>query len=459
MRRFLLITTALVYSHCILAQDVKTGEDESTVVLDNLNLGIDAGDASVTFKVNSLSLDKKEKNGSYKGKKLFWGLTAEGKNNEGVASIFSSSQIVPASRVTGMLGFSWVDDVYVDSLATVYETNVFEADDKYNKEFKLLTATLVVEIETIISDSVDALIGRENANLGALNKLKSLATDDNRVGLSPVEKLLKEMVEDTSLDNSTRLLSAQLLKSLFTRNPEYKRFMELDKLKKKAISDYDVKVGENYGRSTFFIHYSNSAVSYNTFLGWDSTNLANSFKSNTFRGISMGIGFNRDWKGKNFLGFKYTYEETNNLAALRTTDYVVRTNNVAANQTGTTEIKKTAYPNQFQNVFLHNIDLDVLQKFDFDDKYRVLVDYYVRINASTDNEKLPSFATVGVSSSFYNAKKGRFIGGVYVEVPDLNQDIERSKPRDQQELEPLYRRLSFGIYTKFSFTGLSDDLL
>ncbi|MEL6560105.1 MAG: hypothetical protein AAFQ94_18085 [Bacteroidota bacterium] len=453
-----LLTLLIIFSgiiESISAQDVKAGKDESTILLDNSNIGFDPGETSITFKYNNLGLSKTKK------KNWLWAINAEGKNNEGLASIFSSSQIVPSSEFSLFAGYSWSNS---DKIDRVYLT----ADDDILNQVLAMQDKLVESVYGSVRNVMAQERGRNFESCKALNE-KFPAVDLNTISKDDTEKLpfaklkngLEKIIKNSENTREVVRIARDMLNRAFVNNADWKKFVELNQASLSAIDDADDEVADldlKYWRTSIFIHYGNSSTKYNTFLGWDSTNLDNSFKANTFRGINFGLGINHDIASKWLLGFEYTYEETNNLNTLTSAEYTVRTNNVAANMTGSTELKKTAYPDRFKEVFVHNYDFDVIQRIPVGEKYLLLLDYYARINRSTNEERLVSTTDIGISSSFFNGEKGNFIGGIYFEVPDFNENVERKKPIEDRELNPLYRRVTFGIYTKFSFAGLTRNL-
>ena len=81
----------------------------------------------------------------------------------------------------------------------------------------------------------------------------------------------------------------------------------------------------------------------------------------------------------------------------------------------------------------------------------LIVNTYLRSVSSNKQALYASHSDIGVSTLFFK-KDGNFMGGIYLELPDLDQNNERMKANP--EYEDWYNRMAFGIYTKFSFDPL-----
>ncbi len=445
-RLFLLIVSCFV-AFSIVAQDTKTGKDESSVVLNTTNVGFDPGKASLTFKTNNLSLRKTNPNS------ILWGITAEGKNNEGISSIFSSSEIVPSSKITLLLGFSTSN---ADKLSNVYLNNL----QVEKQRFTSLSTGFKQSIDTAIYNYINDL---DTGSADSIAK-RVLGTAYSTVKKKPLKiytrlkKAFKILSQDVSQTAETRYHATEIYKTYFEDNPEWKEYKGLQKVIKEGIDNMGKDI-DKYKRTTFYLHHGNAATKFNVFKGWDSVDLTNSFEKITFRGSSGGFGINRNYGSKWIIGFRYTYEEANNLEDLETSEYKVTQTNTTASATGATELKKTAYPNTFRKVFIDNLDFDIMRFFPSGKESIIIANLYIRDNISSNEEIVVNHTDIGISGSLFNGKKGKFIGGVYLEVPDVGQNRERRKPADVKDLDPFYQRLNFGVFTKFSFSKLTYSSL
>ena len=445
MKRYIIVLIVMTFWCDLTAQDTKTGSDESSIILNNSNLGFDFGKTALSFKLNNLSLRKNKAHG------ILWGVSGEGKNSEGITSIFSSSEIVPSSKLGLFLGYSISN---TDDLSKSYLSLSKSEKDRvleFQKKFKL-------SIDKSIKDSINALQTPDNATYKILiteyDKVKN-AKSNIYTGL---KKAFDKLSKDNSKTQKARDIAAFFVKTYFTDNPDWKLYNKSMDIIIKSRNQYTETLSSGYRRTSLYMHYGNAATKFNTFKGWDSLKLSDSFEKNTFRGNNGGFGINHNLGSKWIFGFRYTYEETNNLSTLSTTEYKLTTTNTAVNTTGSTEIKKTAYPDAFKTVYLNNYDFDVIRFIPYGDNHILLLDIYLRVNESLNENRLVSTTDLGISGSFFNGKKGSFIGGVYLQVPDINQNVERKKVEVDQDLKPIYERLSFGIFTKFSFTKLRETV-
>jgi len=435
------IVIALVANICVLTslfcQDIKTGEGESSILLPTTNFGFDIGKASLSFKTNNFPQSKLNPNG------IIWGLNASGKNNEGLSTVFSGSEIVPSSSMSALLGYSFSnsDEIsadYTSMYAKELKDSINSLSSSFRQSFDTEIITKIYELESdtakkyILSKVVPAL----KVNLNKYEKL---------------EKLLNDMSQDKTL-LPVISSSASTLYSYMKDNQTWKNIKDLKIKLKSGIDNLESK---EYWKLTFYGHLGIQGEKFNIFKGWDSTNIENSFKKETFRGSSKGFGINYLFNSKWIAGFKFTYQETNNLDKLSTNDYKVTTSYTQNTSVGTTQISKTAYPDKYKLAYLNRYDFDLIRYINIDENNVIIADLYLRINESTNEESLVSYKDVGLSSSFFN-KNGKFIGGVYIELPDFEQSEEKRKPAEEQELKDWYNRLSFGIYAKYSFSSLAN---
>ena len=65
-------------------------------------MGFDLTETALKFQWSHMGLQA-----GGDGKSVLWDISVEAKNNEGVASIFSETEIVPASKVSGFIAYSW----------------------------------------------------------------------------------------------------------------------------------------------------------------------------------------------------------------------------------------------------------------------------------------------------------------------------------------------------------------
>lgn len=444
MKKITLILISFITYLSVNAQDIKTGEGESSIVLPTANIGIDVKEASLSFKINNFSQAKVKSNS------FLWGFYAKGKNNEGITTVFSGSKINPSSSLSINLGYSFSNSDKISQ-------NISSSHLKKKTDYltKYLDENLELEVRKLANQ-----ISNDSIKLH-LQSIITEALKNKNIKYKKLECALLDEVnnnKDSVIGNEAKILH------LFVKN--YKPWKEINNISDEQyrkienafdfnneVSKMKSKGSESYWKLTIYSHFGLESQKFNIFKGWDPTNLTDSFDKETFRGSNGGFGVNYLFNSKWILGFKYTYQETNNLSTLSSTDYKISTNNVLGSSTGSTQISKTAYPNEYKRAYLNRLDFDFLKFFSLGESSIILSDLYFRVNESTNNDNLVSTKTLGISASFFE-EKGKFIGGLYLELPDIEQRAEKRKPVADRNLQSWHNRLSFGIYAQYSFSSL-----
>lgn len=438
MKKIAIILIINIYTlSFVYCQDIKTGEGESSILLPTTNIGVDVGKASLTFKTNNFPQSKLNSNG------FIWGINATGESKEGLSTVFSGSEIVPSSNISIILGYSLsnseeISDDYTSKYAKTLKDSVNSLSNSFRKSFGI---DIIAEIYELKSDTAKKYL---------LSKVvPALKINFNKY--ENLEKLLEKMSKDKTLQPEIDS-SAKTIYSFMKENQTWKDIKSLKVKLKTGIENIE---SEEYWKLTFYGHFGIKGEKFNVFNGWDSINIENSFKKETFSGSFGGFGINYLFNSKWVVGFKYTYQETNNLHKLSTNDYKVTTTFAQNTSVGSTQVSKTAYPDKYKPAYLNRYDFDLIRFFNIGENNVIISDLYLRINESTNQENLVSYKDVGISSSFFN-KKGKFIGGIYLELPDFEQSEEKRKPEEEQKLKEWYNRLTFGIYAKYSFSSLAN---
>ena len=432
----IITTCTLLFSLYLMGQNIQTGEGSSSIILQTANIGFDIKEASISFKINNFSqakLTKKEKS-----KQWVYGVNVVGKNQEGFSSIFSGSSIVPSSSISSLFGYSYSNSYDVAKFIRIDEKLAQEKNSLLDYLDNNFIKLINKELKKIDDDKIKAY-------------LKNIITTELGSLTNKYNKLEKALEKELRNMDPSIAIEAQKLYNLLMGLQQWQRIKEIDK------TNETNEVGKintsKYWKFTFYGHYGLQSQKFNIFKGWNPTNIADSFTEETFRGSNGGFGANLLLKSKLIFGFKYTYEETNNLNTLSTTDYKITTTNSDGTSTGSTQISKTAYPDTYNTAYVNNYDFDVIYFFNLGKKSILIGDLYTRINKSTNQQNLVSTTDLGVSCSFFK-EKGKFIGGFYIEVPDINQNIEKRKPISDQNLKKWHRRFSFGLYANYNLSSL-----
>ncbi|MBK9719495.1 MAG: hypothetical protein IPO85_18660 [Saprospiraceae bacterium] len=143
-----------------------------------------------------------------------------------------------------------------------------------------------------------------------------------------------------------------------------------------------------------------------------------------------------------------------NFSNLSSKEYTLRTTDTSRNQSLISEKKITAYSGKYSKVESNQLNLDLLKEFKLGDTSRLITNLYYRGSLfSRDTVYLRNISNIGLGIYFLG-KKSKFLGGLYVELPDINNNIEKSMPESERNIRPPLKKLTFGIVTKFSISSI-----
>jgi hypothetical protein len=155
-------------------------------------------------------------------------------------------------------------------------------------------------------------------------------------------------------------------------------------------------------------------------------------------------------------GATYNYRKTNNFNLLTKKDYTLRTTNTVSSQTLVQEKKITGYAGTYGAVEINEFAFDFMwrEKLDSDGKNSILINPYIRSQMfSRNKELLPNSTNIGTGFYFFQ-NTGKFLGGIYFELPDVNQNYEKAKPVTEQNFRKPLNRISFGITGRISLGSM-----
>jgi hypothetical protein len=189
------------------------------------------------------------------------------------------------------------------------------------------------------------------------------------------------------------------------------------------------------------------------FNGVNISNLGASFTDTLYKGGNIGVGFNLQ-AGSFWLGVTYNYVNGDNFINLSGKEYTLKTTDTSANQTLIREKKQTAYSGKYSKVETNELNIDLVKEFRMNDSSRIITNFYTRSSLySRDTSFLKNYTNIGVGFYFLG-KKSKFLGGLYVELPDINNNIEKAKSDIERNIRPPLRKLTFGIVTKISLSSI-----
>ena len=436
----LLVTGQFVTGQVI----TQSAEGTGTVIMEGSTISLDLGKTDLSFGWNNLN-----KNIVKSNKGLLIGGEVKVKNSDGIGSLFSKGELVPQGGANLFFGHYWSNAIKESSYNGM-------TDEEVLKSLKELAAIAVILLHDTLYDEIDAIASVHIANPKKRN-------DAVKAILDEYEDTKNKLFFPTRISEDDTDLEIKAFKKALK-----KRMMAVKDIVEKpyrALSNprFNAKVEFNKGRPgywkfTTYLFGGINALDFKRFDKIDSTNLENSFVDEYFRGGNFGIGFNLEYWRFRF-GLTYSYTKTSNFSALSATEYTLQTSTVINNQTLQTKDAVTAYGGgRYGEVEKNDLNMDVIYncKLDKDGKNHILINPYLRASMfSRDTSLLINKANLGIGGYFFK-ENGKFLGGLYIELPDINNNIERKKPVDKQNFRPPLKRLSFGIVTKFSLKALFE---
>lgn len=448
MKKIVIVLLIVAYSATTQAQFLtQSAEGKSSIPLplNGMGIGIDIGKTEVAFGLNNYAkvLDDKSK--------FLLGLNLSAKSSDGLGNLFSGGDIVPQSNFLGFVGFSMSNN---NKILANYKKDPFYI--KYQANIKT-KQKLFDELKTKTTKAVNT----------AAAFLKKDVCIDNRIVPDLTKKInsVKEIADLNSYINNYKIEGEECdsmvpfkakLKELYSiARKEYATAYNLIKASDAAsVPDFEKFIKKQIPiRITGFLQGGINARSFTRFISLSTPDLSKSFQDTLFRGGLFGVGVNLQVKNY-WLGVTYSFIGGDNFASLKSKEYTLRTTDTSGNQVLTREKKITAYSGKYAKVNSNELNIDLVGDFKLSDTSRLLASLYLRSSLrSKDTAYLKNYTNIGAGLYFIN-KKGKFLGGLYVELPDINNNFEKAKAANEVNIRAPYKKLTFGIVTKFNISSI-----
>lgn len=403
----------------------KSSKGSSSILLLGNTINFDISDAELGIAGSNLLNSQKKTNSFIIGGSL------SAKNETGIGNIFSDGNLTPSGKISGFLGYSY--------FPRIKSTQKFRSKRKEKvKERTELASTFQVNLKKLLTTKFS------NQQLNKkLDKLKKSKVPD-------IEKYL-ENLKDTFPNEQKEI--EKIKKEL---SDKYKIYVETDNKLETEIRSFGEKISKiNYSQFVIYFFGEGRATDFKRFTAFDQINLQNSFVDENYRGGKFGLGINYLWKNWTF-GITYGYFYTHNLSLLSKKEYTLRTTNTLNNQTIIEEKKITGYSGAYGTVDIQELNLDIVYSIKLDKKAKnvLLINPYLYAQLSTDNPiLLPNVVNTGLGL-YFSTGGGKFLGGLYLELPDLDNKLEKAKPIEEQNFRSPLQRFTFGIITKIPFGAI-----
>lgn len=438
----MLITIQSVSSQVI----TQSAEGTGTVIMEGSTISLDLGKTDLTFGWNNLRKNIVKKNNDF-----LIGGEVKVKNSDGIGSLFSKGELVPQGGGNLFFGYYWSNAV-IENYSS--GSSGINPDEEYLKTKKRLLEIAIILLEDTLNNEIGALAKKHIKD--DTKRSEAIQAVKDEFESSSAKLFFPSRFSENDADNEIKSFRT----ALKTRLKEVKTNVEKPY---RALSkeNFTTKVKFNKGRPgyyrlTAYLFGGITALDFKRFDKIDSLNLENSFADEYFRGGHFGIGINFEYWRFRF-GLTYAYTKTSNFSALTATEYTLQSSTVINNQTLQTKDVVTAYGGgRYGEVEKNDLNIDIIYncRLDKNGKNHILINPYLRASMfSRDTSLLINKANLGIGGYFFK-ESGKFLGGLYIELPDINNNIEKKKPADKQNLRPPLKRLNFGIVTKFSLKAL-----
>ena len=415
----------------VVAQGLtKTADGEGSVLFKGTNIGIDVGKTDFTFGANNLQKS------IGKDRQFIFGANIKGENKDGLSTLFSQGDAVPSGTLHGFVGYSWSNATNSDHEAERKRilldqeayTNRFFADFKTQIYYATNSACRKPTQAKLKQDIKDAL--------KVLQFIDDIAT------------LIKPAAGDVPDVVNAKAAIQATYDSLVTENDRRTKAFE-DRLA--TLRAHLAPVSYWQVMAFGFVDY--SATQFKRLNALDSVNYTNSFQGVNVRGDKIGLGINLQWKNVMF-GLTYDHASTSNFDILAKKSYTFKRTLTSGTQSLTEEKAITAYSGNYGTLKVNEIAADLIFNFKLDQeaKNHLLLDPYIRIQTSTNTTLLPNTLNLGCGFYFFQ-QTGKFLGGFYAELPDVNNNYEKMKPTADQQLKGPLQRLTFGLVGKLSLSS------
>lgn len=451
----LLVYVSILITGATSAQKItQSAEGTGTVIMEGSTISLDLGKTDLSFGWNNLRKSVVGKNNG-----PLYGGEVKVKNAEGIGSLFSKGELVPQGSLNFFLGkyFSNAISSIKNSPANQFDTPVEGAEEtKYLERKKELLKKAASLLEVIFLQEIDAIAKAKITTIAKITPAVDAVKAEYELIPEGQKLFFPVSFNASDADIEIAAFRAALKARLLAVKKQVEiPYRELSNARHLSIVKFN-KNRKGYYKITGYFFGGINSIDFKRFEKIDSSNLENSFKDEYFRGGHFGVGINIEYWRFRF-GLTYAYTKTSNFSALSSSEYTLQSSTVINNQTLQSKNTITAYGGtKFGAVEKNELNIDIIYncKLDKDAENHLLINPYLRASLfSRDTSLLINKTDIGIGGYFFK-QSGKFLGGIYLELPDVNNNAEKKKPADKQNLRPPLGRLSFGIVTKFSLKAL-----
>lgn len=410
----------------VLTQDSK---GNSSVLYNGSNIGFDITEAAINFSFNKFQNEVINN----KNKHLVWGFNFQAKNADGYANLFNEGILSPAAKGNITIGGTLI------------------TGDEYYKDSTLKRSLLDIELKELqdnfisnIKKTIDGSQSSDNQDTIKILKREIYKIIES-MAMVQWSDAIKKLNKSLSKENGNFIES--IAKSI---NDSVNNYIKISKVKvdERLKVDHNIRNLRGYYTSRLAIFFTGGFTSsaFKIQNEIDTTNLNNSFKNQGFLGYDFKIGLNWHYTGRWLFAGTIGYKQNNTFDLLTKTEYTLTTTINSGNQQLAKQKKITAYSGDYSTFNQTKFEIDILRFIKMDDNVLVM-DLYFRSAISDDTAIYPNLTDLGLSAYFFK-NNGVFIGGLYIEAPDINNNLEKTK--ENPNIKPIQNKLNFGIVGKIN---------
>jgi hypothetical protein len=415
------------------------GKSAIPLPLRGAGISVDIGKTEVAFGVNNYSKVFDSVTNQW-----FWGANLTGKNKKGFANLFNAGDIVPEGDLLLFTGYSisntqWISNNY-------HNSKLYDSIKEAKQEIVTINASLYSLTKKSFNTHKPKIKDQKIAD-SIISQLEDTLEDNPDI--RPVLEWYKKSDKELEAFISAVSADVEKIRAGIVRKTHAIR---VENKKRRIKADSIFFKDHHPWRLTLFLQGGIRAREFKRYLGITTPDFGKSFQDTIFRGGHFGIGANFHI-GNLWIGATYSYLKTDNFSTLSGKEYTLRRTDTLT-QVLIQEKKVTAYPGKYSRVETNELNIDFVYDFKINDTSRIMVNPYLRASLfSRDTSYLKNFTNVGLGVYFLG-KKRKFIGGLYVELPDISNNAEKAKPEAEMNIRPPFQKLHFGIVTKFNLSSI-----
>ncbi|MDN5201166.1 hypothetical protein QQ008_07330 [Fulvivirgaceae bacterium BMA10] len=471
MNKLLLIITSLF----ILSTGITTGQvlnqdakGESSIVYPGSIVYFNASEAQLGFAYNNLPRTILKKQGP------LLGISMKGETKTGTFNFLKEGEFVPSGKISGILGF------YSNFDQSAGEVAASNDSKKFGRDFRSGWVKTLQELESGFDKAID---NSSIASIGEKDKLKKGFKEFvKELDFPPTVQLMKEKFETKYALFFVAKKDKEVIKALGSFSPltnNHPQPSQADKIIDKHYSAAEkawTKMETNY--QTINKERNKTILGFSLYLagGLEATGYKlidtlkfqddpfGSIKKESFTSTELLVGGNLNVGGSWVFGLALGGAKIFNFGSLPKSEFSLKREIKFASGTSpdtlhTIERKKDiiAYQTKTKgnNHFL--LKVDVVYYYPTGNG-NVAINPYLRFQSPTNGNNQNLFTNVtdlGIGT-YFNNKKGKFQGGLYLQFNDIKDN--RSKLKMDDSSLDFDQRISFGILTKFSIGSVFQRL-